>query len=179
MKTHCKRGHEFTPENTYFYRGARHCRSCVSERCRKWEIAHHKERSERPRSQNMKLRRTRQREAHARHRISRNAGSRRRSQSLAGHWSALKAVAKRTGRIVTISFAEFACLRGMNKCNYCDGPLNVTGIGMDRVFSSGGYESGNCAPCCKDCNFRKGALESSRMLSPVEIYSVMLRRKVS
>lgn len=29
-RTHCKRGHEFTPENTYIHpkRGTRHCREC-------------------------------------------------------------------------------------------------------------------------------------------------------
>jgi hypothetical protein len=27
-KTHCHRGHEFTPENTYLTRGKRQCRSC-------------------------------------------------------------------------------------------------------------------------------------------------------
>lgn len=27
-KTHCVNGHEFTPENTYPYRGWRHCRTC-------------------------------------------------------------------------------------------------------------------------------------------------------
>lgn len=27
-KTHCKRGHEFTPENTYLWNGGRHCRAC-------------------------------------------------------------------------------------------------------------------------------------------------------
>lgn len=27
QKTHCKRGHEFTPENTYLYRG-RNCKTC-------------------------------------------------------------------------------------------------------------------------------------------------------
>mgnify|MGYP000877177224 CR=1 FL=1 len=27
-KTHCIHGHEFTPENTYVWRGARHCRAC-------------------------------------------------------------------------------------------------------------------------------------------------------
>lgn len=27
-KTHCKRGHEFTAENTYHYRGTRACRTC-------------------------------------------------------------------------------------------------------------------------------------------------------
>jgi hypothetical protein len=27
-KTHCKRGHEFTPENTHVYQGMRRCRAC-------------------------------------------------------------------------------------------------------------------------------------------------------
>lgn len=27
-KRRCKRGHEFTPENTYVYRTSRHCRAC-------------------------------------------------------------------------------------------------------------------------------------------------------
>lgn len=26
--THCPRGHEYTPENIYLYRGSRHCRAC-------------------------------------------------------------------------------------------------------------------------------------------------------
>jgi hypothetical protein len=31
-KTHCKHGHEFTPENTYLYRGGRTCRACDKRR---------------------------------------------------------------------------------------------------------------------------------------------------
>lgn len=30
-KTHCKRDHEFTDENTYHYLGQRHCRTCRRE----------------------------------------------------------------------------------------------------------------------------------------------------
>lgn len=30
-KTHCKRDHEFTPENTYHYLNQRHCRTCRRE----------------------------------------------------------------------------------------------------------------------------------------------------
>jgi hypothetical protein len=33
-KTHCLRGHEFTPENTYWYRGGRHCMECRRARKR-------------------------------------------------------------------------------------------------------------------------------------------------
>lgn len=35
QKTHCKRGHEFTPENTYLYRGTRNCRACRNARWRR------------------------------------------------------------------------------------------------------------------------------------------------
>jgi hypothetical protein len=28
LKTHCKHGHEFTPENTYIFNNSRHCRAC-------------------------------------------------------------------------------------------------------------------------------------------------------
>lgn len=31
-KTHCYLGHEFTPENTYVYRGKRSCRTCQRKR---------------------------------------------------------------------------------------------------------------------------------------------------
>ena len=35
-QTHCKHGHEFTPENTYIARnGTRHCRACAKEHERK------------------------------------------------------------------------------------------------------------------------------------------------
>lgn len=30
-KTHCKNGHEFTPENIYWFRGLRYCRACHSK----------------------------------------------------------------------------------------------------------------------------------------------------
>lgn len=33
-RTHCVRGHEFTPENTRIYRDERYCRTCSRERMR-------------------------------------------------------------------------------------------------------------------------------------------------
>lgn len=33
-KTHCMRGHEFTPDNTYIARGLRHCKACQRGRLR-------------------------------------------------------------------------------------------------------------------------------------------------
>ncbi|WP_078659801.1 HNH endonuclease signature motif containing protein [Streptomyces graminis] len=35
IKTHCPKGHEYTPENTQVYRGMRRCRACDRERNRK------------------------------------------------------------------------------------------------------------------------------------------------
>lgn len=40
-KTHCKRGHEFTPENTYAKGGKyRECRTCSRESKRMYELTH-------------------------------------------------------------------------------------------------------------------------------------------
>lgn len=36
-QTHCKHGHEFTPENTYVFQGRRHCRECR----RIWDRGHY------------------------------------------------------------------------------------------------------------------------------------------
>lgn len=36
-KTHCKRGHEFTPENTYRTRDGRSCRQCIRIRAQRME----------------------------------------------------------------------------------------------------------------------------------------------
>lgn len=39
-KTHCKNGHEFTPENTYIYsENKRCCKTCKANRCRKYRAA--------------------------------------------------------------------------------------------------------------------------------------------
>jgi len=35
-KTHCKRGHEFTLENTYYDKIGRHCKNCHIETTRRW-----------------------------------------------------------------------------------------------------------------------------------------------
>lgn len=35
VATHCKRGHEFTPENTYMHRGKRDCRTCHRDQARR------------------------------------------------------------------------------------------------------------------------------------------------
>lgn len=34
--THCKNGHEYTPDNTLTWEGARHCRTCRRKRQREY-----------------------------------------------------------------------------------------------------------------------------------------------
>jgi len=35
VRSHCKKGHEFTPENTKAWNGKRKCRACTNERARR------------------------------------------------------------------------------------------------------------------------------------------------
>ena len=37
-KTHCHKGHPFTPENTYLYRGGRCCRACNRDAVRRMKV---------------------------------------------------------------------------------------------------------------------------------------------
>jgi hypothetical protein len=60
-------------------------------------------------------------------------------------------------------------------CHYCDGPLNLTGCGMDRVDSSKGYTETNVVSCCGSCNTMK-----SDKLSYAEMVLVWeYRRKIA
>lgn len=50
-----------------------------------------------------------------------------------------------------------------SNCAYCDAPpAGKVGkflySGIDRKHNHLGYLAGNCAPCCKRCNFLKGAM---------------------
>lgn len=40
MDTECKRGHEFTTENTYIHNRKRQCKTCKADRCRRYRLAH-------------------------------------------------------------------------------------------------------------------------------------------
>lgn len=49
-------------------------------------------------------------------------------------------------------------------CHYCDGKLNETGVGLDRIDSSQGYIATNVVPCCKLCNQAKMNLDINTFL---------------
>jgi hypothetical protein len=36
-RTHCRNGHEYTPENLYHYRGSRTCKACRLTAIQKWK----------------------------------------------------------------------------------------------------------------------------------------------
>jgi hypothetical protein len=72
-------------------------------------------------------------------------------RTLVGRFNAAKAVAKRRKLTWLLSREDFRALIG-GVCTYCDGALPVTGIGLDRIENSIGYEVGNVLPCCTYCN---------------------------
>lgn len=45
LRTHCKHGHELTPENTYIYKGNARCRLCIYNHGNKYNATHRAERS--------------------------------------------------------------------------------------------------------------------------------------
>lgn len=55
------------------------------------------------------------------------------------------------GREWAIPFELYSSLIVM-PCHYCLGPLDETGIGLDRVDTDGGYTPNNVVPCCGRCN---------------------------
>jgi hypothetical protein len=52
----------------------------------------------------------------------------------------------------------------LQDCFYCR-KKSINGI--DRLDSSKGYISGNCVPCCKECNFMKRSLSLTEFLEKI------------
>lgn len=68
--------------------------------------------------------------------------------------------AKRRNVFFGLTEPEFGKLTSQN-CHYCGvAPLqkerNYLFNGIDRVDPHKGYETANCVPCCKECNWVKG-----------------------
>ena|SRR3990167_6098241 len=66
------------------------------------------------------------------------------------------------------------------RCAYCDGPLPETGCGLDRMDNLRGYVVGNVVPCCKLCNFIKGAhwTHEEMVASMTAVKQVRLKKAV-
>lgn len=67
-------------------------------------------------------------------------------------FAAIKATAKRRGVAFCLSFDEWYSLVRDGKCSYCNGPLELSGGGVDRKDGSRGYVLENCVACCNICN---------------------------
>ncbi len=59
-------------------------------------------------------------------------------------------------------------------CYYCQGKLNPTSIGLDRINNSKGYEVDNVLPCCLICNKTRNNMwtvqETQIMINAVQQY---------
>lgn len=105
------------------------------------------------------------------------AGKRRRSVSPAMHvLRRYKNSARERGIEFRLSVEDFSSMI-VKDCDYCgckpkqrrtSGPEPFKFNGIDRVDSSKGYESSNCAPCCPDCNFMKLDKSKDQFLRKVE-----------
>jgi len=67
-------------------------------------------------------------------------------------FSQYKARAKKKGLLFTVDKSLFDLLVS-RPCYFCR--INKKEVGIDRLDNSKGYQSGNCIPCCWDCNRSK------------------------
>lgn len=69
------------------------------------------------------------------------------------HKAAIKR-AKRRGLSWALSEFEYAAIIAW-PCSYCGDNLPQTGVALDRLDNTGGYERGNVVPCCEGCNIAR------------------------
>ena len=98
------------------------------------------------------------------------------AESIQGRYGRLGISAKQRGLITEISLNEYKALIRRNQCDYCLGPLNRTGSGLDRIDSSLGYIQGNVIPCCRKCNMAKANLSQNEFL---ELISAIYHCKIA
>ena len=79
-----------------------------------------------------------------------------------------KTYSAKAGRDFSISLEYYESIITL-PCDYCGGFNDDTHSlnGIDRVDNSIGYVEGNCAPCCKTCNFMKHAHNRDFFISHV------------
>ena len=85
------------------------------------------------------------------------------------YWRYYKQARKR-GYCFELTVPEFINLVTAPMCRYCRCKPYQTAygflvLGIDRIENDKGYTIDNCAPCCKDCNFKKGTGSIDRLLN--------------
>jgi hypothetical protein len=73
-----------------------------------------------------------------------------------GRFYSLRRQAAKRSLEVRLDIATYSTLI-QSRCHYCDGVLNETGSGLDRVDNTKGYSVDNVVPCCKNCNVMKNS----------------------
>ena len=81
-------------------------------------------------------------------------------ETLSSRYGSLRYSAKDRGLKLTITKEEYRKIISLDRCHYCQGPLDKTGSSLDRKDNSLGYSLENVLPCCKYCNVLKGSLLS-------------------
>lgn len=91
--------------------------------------------------------------------IKRRAYDKERSKTIKRRWTKLQNETKKSNRICTLTFEEFATLIKL-PCHYCENLLGTTqsssGYNLDRLDNNSGYLKENVVPCCFICNSIKG-----------------------
>jgi hypothetical protein len=101
------------------------------------------------------------------------------SRRVRDRFSSGRTQAKRAGRVWELTLGQYAVLLSY-ACNYCHGPLNPTGSGLDRLDNHGGYTWDNVVPCCLACNVLKGRIEGCGFTFPRTVELIMeLKNKCS
>ena len=71
-------------------------------------------------------------------------------------YSRHKRLASNRGVPFEITLEQYISIVSGQVCNYCRGPLPISGLGLDRKDNSRGYIIDNVVPCCRVCNDIKG-----------------------
>lgn len=91
----------------------------------------------------------------------------RRIDNIHNRWDHAKRLALKSHHDWTILEDEYALLMKM-PCVYCGCPLNLQGIGLDRINNTEEYTSGNVLSACNECNVAR-----SDHFSPVEMITTI------
>lgn len=78
-------------------------------------------------------------------------------ERIESRYARAKEASRRRGVEWQLSYEDYLAVVNDKACTYCDGELPVAGCGLDRKDERGPYSKENVAPCCTQCNRRKGA----------------------
>lgn len=91
-------------------------------------------------------------------------------QSFKARFNTAKKRAKKRNLEWNLTLEEYKSLLIPNMCHYCEAPVSVYGVGLDRLDNEKGYVWGNVEPCCAGCNkLKSDLLTHSEMLWVVDI----------